>query len=98
MFNEQMDFIKLKTKSQFAYKIASAVLIAVFIFVAFQLFQAQSTQLMLIIVIFSRLWPRVTGIQSSLEQIATTIPSYNAVIRFQKECEKAQEHDTGKSK
>lgn len=96
MLDEQVDYIKLKTKSQFAYKMASAVLIAVFIFVAFHLFKAQSTQLMLIIVIFSRLWPRVTGIQSSLEQIATTIPSYNAVIHFQEECKKSQEHNGGK--
>ena len=93
MLNEQVEYIKLKTKSQFAYKMASAILIAVFIFSAFQLFQAQSTQLMLIIVIFSRLWPRVTGIQSSLEQIATTMPSFNAVIAFQNDCKKAQEHN-----
>lgn len=98
MLDEQIDYIKLKNKSQFAYKVASAVLIAVFIFVTFQLFQAQSTQLMLIVVIFSRLWPRVTGIQNSLEQIATTIPSYNAVMQFQEECKKAQEYDKGKWK
>ena len=46
---------------------------------------------MLVVVIFARLWPRVTGIQSSLEQIATTMPSYNAVIAFQNECKKAEE-------
>ena len=91
MVDEQVEYSRIKTKSQLYYKAASALLIAVFIFSAVQLFRAQPTQLILIILIFSRLWPRVSGIQSSLEQMATTIPSYNAVIHFQNECSNAQE-------
>ena len=82
MVNEQVEYSKIKTKSQLYYKAASAILIAVFIFTAVHLFRAQPTQLMFNYIIFSRLWPRVTGIQGSLEQMATTIPSYNAVILF----------------
>ena len=90
MQNEQVDYMKVKATSQVAYKVASAILIAVFIFIASHLFQAQTTQLMLVVVIFARLWPRVTGIQSSLEQIATTMPSYNAVIAFQNDVQKSR--------
>ncbi len=89
--NEQVEFTKLKTISQMYYKIASAVLIAVFIFIAVNLFNAQAGQLMLIIVIFSRLWPKVTGIQGSMEQIATTIPAFKAVKALQYECANAKE-------
>ena len=55
------------------------------------MFQAQSAQLMLIIVIFARLWPRVSGIQSNLEQLGSLIPSFKALIDLQNECLKAQE-------
>ncbi len=91
MQDEQIEYTNLKTTSQMYYKIASAVLIAVFIFIAVGMFNAQASQLMLIIVIFSRLWPRVAGIQGSLEQIATTIPSFKVVKAFQEECRNAQE-------
>ncbi|PYZ96969.1 multidrug ABC transporter [Alteribacter lacisalsi] len=89
--NEQVAYTKLKTTSQLYYKVASAVLIAVFIFVAISLFHAQAAQLLLIIVIFGRLWPKVTGIQGSLEQLATNIPAFRAVMAMQQECRNAEE-------
>lgn len=88
---EQIEFTKLKQTSHFRYKMASSILIAIFIYIAVILFQAQGAQLMVIILIFGRLWPRVSGIQSSLEQIATTLPSFKAVKRIQLECQKAEE-------
>lgn len=93
MYDEQMEYILLKTASQFHYKIASAVLITVFIFLSVKLFHAQAAQLMIIIVIFTRLWPRVTGIQSSLEQIAITVPALKTVISLKKESQAAKEFD-----
>lgn len=89
--NEQVEYMRLKSTSQLYYKGASAVLIAIFIYIAVMMFNAQAAQLMLIIVVFSRLWPRVTGIQSSMEQIATTIPSFKAVKAMQDECRNAKE-------
>ncbi|PYZ94649.1 multidrug ABC transporter [Salipaludibacillus keqinensis] len=86
MENEQIEYTKMKTTSQLYYKMASAVLIATFIFIAVNIYNAQAGQLMLIIIIFSRLWPKVTGIQSSMEMIASTIPSFKAVKQMQGEC------------
>ncbi|SES10120.1 ABC transporter ATP-binding protein [Salipaludibacillus aurantiacus] len=91
MEQEQVEYTKLKTKSQLYYKVASACLIAVFIFIAIHLFQAQGAELLLIIVIFSRLWPKVAGIQGSLEDIATKLPAFKAVVSLQEEAEKSQE-------
>jgi ATP-binding cassette subfamily C protein len=91
MENEQVEYTVLKTTSQLYYKIASALFIAVFILIAVHLFNAQAAQLMLIIIIFSRLWPRVAGIQSSLEQIAATLPAFKIVKAFQQECKDSRE-------
>ncbi|MDG5472624.1 ABC transporter ATP-binding protein [Jeotgalibacillus sp. ET6] len=91
MQNEQIEYLKLKTTSQLYYKMASAVLIAVFVYLSIRLFNAQAAQLGLIVIIFSRLWPRVAGIQASLEQIATVLPSFKAVKALQHECKGAQE-------
>jgi len=97
MQEEQLDYTKLNTKSQLYYKAASAILIAVFIYFSFNMFSAQAGQLLLIIAIFSRLWPRVAGIQASLEQMATRIPSYKAVIEMQGECKAAKEFNQDRS-
>lgn len=91
METEQVEYTKLKMTSQFYYKFSSTLLIAIFIFISVRMFHAQAGQLMLIIIIFGRLWPRVAGIQSSMEQIATTFPSFKAVKAFQMECEEAKE-------
>ncbi|OKL36575.1 ABC transporter ATP-binding protein [Domibacillus mangrovi] len=92
---EQVEYMRLKTTSQLYYKVASAILVAIFIFIAVNMFNAQAAQLMLIILIFTRLWPRVAGIQSSLEQLATTMPSFKAVKALQGECRNAKECETG---
>ncbi|MCH1626272.1 ABC transporter ATP-binding protein [Ferdinandcohnia quinoae] len=93
IYNQQVNYTKLKTASQLNYKVASAILIALFIYFAVSMFSAQTGQLMLVIVIFSRLWPRVSSIQSSLEQIASTIPSFKAVEAIQNQCKQAREYE-----
>ena len=91
MVTEQLEYVKVRTRSQFYYKCASSILIAIFIFIALNMFQAQAGQLMLILIIFSRLWPRVAGIQSSLEDIATTLPAFKVVKSIQEECKLQEE-------
>lgn len=97
--SEQVEYTKLKAKSQLIYKVASSFLIATFIYLAVILFSAQAAELMIIIIIFGRLWPTVTGIQSTLEQIITTIPSFRAVQAIQQESRHAREFelDSGKN-
>ncbi len=91
ILHEQLEYIRLRSTSQLFYKITSAILIAGFIFLSVNLFHAQPEQLLLIIVIFSRLWPRFTIIQTSMEQIASTIPALKALKELQDESKEARE-------
>lgn len=86
MINEQIDYIKLKTASQSFYKITSAILIAFFIFFYVVILKVRSEELVLIFVIFSRIWPRITDIQSSMEQIASTLPAFKSLTDLQLKC------------
>lgn len=92
---EQYEFLKLRNKSQSAYQAASAVLIALFLFVFVHMLHTRIEQLILIVLIFSRLWPRFTGIQSNLEQIASYLPSFRSVLEIQSECRAAAEMSLG---
>lgn len=88
---EQIEYVKLKSNSQLVYKVSAALLVAVFIFISVKAFHAQGEQLLLIILIFSRLWPRFIAIQSNFEQIAATLPACQAVTKLIEDCSKEQE-------
>jgi ABC-type multidrug transport system fused ATPase/permease subunit len=90
-----IEFVRLRTKSQLIYKVASSLLIAIFVFLSMEMFQAQPAQLMLIIVIFSRLWPRFSGIQANLEQLSSIIPSFKALVDLRNQCIEAKELNEG---
>ncbi|MGN7941333.1 ABC transporter ATP-binding protein [Virgibacillus sp. 6R] len=91
ILTEQVDYTKLKMKTQFYYRTASSIFLVIFIYFAINLFHAQVAQLMMIVLIFSRLWPRVAGIQGSLEQMATILPAFKAVKTMQYQCYEAKE-------
>ncbi|EPC8421025.1 ABC transporter ATP-binding protein [Bacillus wiedmannii] len=91
MSNEQMEYMRIRSSSQLFYKVSMAILIACFLLLSVSMFQAQSTQLLLIILIFSRLWPRFMTIQSNLEQLAASIPAFKSLWELQEECKEAVE-------
>jgi ABC-type multidrug transport system fused ATPase/permease subunit len=89
--NNVLESVKLSTLSQFIYKVVSAFILAGFAFFSIKMFQAQPAQLMLIMAIFLRLWPRFSSIQNNLEQMGAIIPSFKQLINMQNECLKANE-------
>ncbi|AXY10743.1 ABC transporter ATP-binding protein [Bacillus thuringiensis LM1212] len=91
MSNEQMEYMRIRSNSQLFYKFPMAILIAFFILLSVSIFKAQPAQLLLIILIFSRLWPRFMTIQSNLELLAASIPAFKSLWELQKECKEAIE-------
>ncbi|MFC5773375.1 ABC transporter ATP-binding protein [Ectobacillus antri] len=88
---EQLAYAKLSNSSQLFYKVVSAILVALLIYASIQMFQSKPAQLLLIVLIFSRLWPRFTGLQSNLEQVGATIPVFQSFFQLQQQCEKWRE-------
>ncbi|GGD76059.1 ABC transporter ATP-binding protein [Paenibacillus nasutitermitis] len=86
-----IQFVRMQSSSQLLYKSSSAVLIVLFIFISFEVLHVRAEQLMLIILIFSRLWPRFTMIQNNLEQIVATFPAFKSLTDLQRDCQEAKE-------
>jgi len=84
-------FGKMQSASQAFYKLASAVFISLFVFLSFEAFHVRAEQLVLIIVIFSRLWPKFQTLQSNWEQIAQSIPAFRSLADLQRGSAAAQE-------
>ncbi|MDT3699201.1 MAG: ABC transporter ATP-binding protein [Thermincola sp.] len=89
--DRQCDYAYLNMTSQLVYKISSAILIAVFVFVSIRVFNTPLDQLILVIVIISRLWPRFMTVQSNMEQIATNIQAFKELAQLEKECKEVRD-------
>ncbi|MDR7079107.1 ATP-binding cassette subfamily C protein [Neobacillus niacini] len=91
MVKNSIKAVELKTKSNFIYKVVSALLIGIFIFISIKMFEGQSASLFLILIIFSRIWPRITGIQSNLELLGLALPSFKKLLELQNQCIEGRE-------
>ncbi|MBT2289671.1 ABC transporter ATP-binding protein [Paenibacillus albidus] len=89
--NEQLDYTRLRSNSQLLYKMSSALLIAGFIFVSFRFLHAEGPHLLLVILVFARLWPTFATLQSLMEQLAAVLPSFRQLQQLQAECREAAE-------
>ncbi|MFC5653754.1 ABC transporter ATP-binding protein [Paenibacillus solisilvae] len=91
MEHNLIQFTRLQMTSQYYYKVTSAVLIALFVFLSFAVFQVQAQRLVFIVIIFSRLWPKFTSLQSSWEQMAQSMSAFGSLINLQQEVDSARE-------
>lgn len=86
-------FSRLQSGSQFYYKLASGVFIALFVYIATAFFHAEGSMLLLVVIIFSRLWPKFSQLQSSWEGLAQIMPACRALRELQSKSEQAREFD-----
>lgn len=94
MENNFIQLGKVSSMSQFIYRLSSVVLIAGFVYFAIEVLRTPAEQLLVVVLIFSRLWPRFIGIQSNMEQMVSNFPAFKAIRQLEKECRTAQELDS----
>ncbi|MEN1985365.1 ABC transporter ATP-binding protein [Paenibacillus hubeiensis] len=90
-----VQFIRLNSRTQLIHRVSAAVMIAAFIYISLRVLVVPPTSLLLIILIFSRLWPRFTSIQSNLEYISSMLPAFRIVRELQVETENSREISDG---
>lgn len=83
--HEKMENTKLRNNSQLVYKAISAILLAIFIYVSFNLFHSKPEQLLMIVLIFTNLWPKFMDIQRNTEKIASSVPACESLFCLEKE-------------
>ncbi|MCM3205476.1 ABC transporter ATP-binding protein [Paenibacillus illinoisensis] len=86
-----IQFSQLNSGTQLIHRISSAVIIAAFIYLSLRVLAVPPASLLLIILIFSRLWPRFTSIQSNLEYISSMLPAFQLVRKLQAETNLSRE-------
>lgn len=94
MEDNLVQFGRTQSASQYVYKVASVILIALFVYLSLEVFHVPAEKLVLIIVIFSRLWPKFSTLQANWEQIAQSLPAFKSLADLQRECGMAKEQDS----
>lgn len=89
--HERMQNANVQAQSQFFYKSSQALLVALFIYLSLNLFHSSPEELLVIVLIFSRLWPRFTAIQYSMEQIASALPAFDSLIKLMEDSRSSSE-------
>lgn len=84
-------FVKVRSNTQLLYRASSAILVALFVYMAFTLLHVPLERLIIVILIFARIWPKFTMIQSHVEQIISSLPAIAGVLRLQDECKQNME-------
>ncbi|MDY8046011.1 ABC transporter ATP-binding protein [Paenibacillus polymyxa] len=87
MEDNTTQFVRQNATTQFFHRTAAAVFVACVIFISLQWLHVTSEKLIVLILIFSRLWPRFALIQASLEYIMSMISAFESVTKVQQECE-----------
>jgi ABC-type multidrug transport system fused ATPase/permease subunit len=86
LLQEQIAYIRLRSATDAGYRIASAALVAAFVWVAVRILHTPAHTLLLIVVIFARLWPRIALLQSQAQHLASAAPAFASVMALLEEC------------
>ncbi|MGG4218436.1 ABC transporter ATP-binding protein [Paenibacillus jamilae] len=87
MEDNTTQFVRQNATTQFFHRVAAAVFVVSVLFVSLQWLHVTPEKLIVLILIFSRLWPRFALIQASLEYIMSMISAFESVTKVQRECE-----------
>lgn len=69
-------FTRLQSRPQILYKTGAAVIISVIFYLMVTFFKIEPSSMLIILYIFSRVWPTFSSFQGNMQNILVTIPSY----------------------
>lgn len=81
-----VNFRRLQSQTSMLYKIGLVVFISLFFYGAVEMFRINPRELIIIFVIFTRLWPRFSLFQEGVQSLMVLLPAIKAVDDLRKRC------------
>lgn len=81
-------FVKVQSKPEYYYKVLAGIIISIFFYFAIKVIQVNPEKLLVVIIIFSRLWPMFSAFQNNLQNIFVMLPSFKEIKSLEKDLEK----------
>lgn len=85
MKNNFLGFTRIQSKPDLIYKISSAIIISLFFYTSVVFLKVNPSKLLIIIIIFGRLWPIFSSFQNSLQNIFVMLPSFDNITKLNRE-------------
>lgn len=92
MLNNQLAHTRQKATSDFTYDVGTAILICIFLYIVFQVYNEPVLDLMILIYIFSRILPGFKSCFSSIQTLLNIVPIINDVRERMLHFEKYEEN------
>lgn len=81
-----IDFNHIQSQTNMLYKFCAAIFVSVFVYSAIEIFKLNPQEFLLIIIIFARLWPRLSAFQVALQYVVMMLPAFRVVKNLEQQC------------
>ena len=88
---QQVNFSRLNAMTQWVYMVGAVTAFSLFFYVAQAVLAIPLATILLLLVIFSRLLPQISGLQRTYQQLLHKVPAFNDVSDMMQACNEAQE-------
>jgi len=92
MESNNVDYVVIRSNSQFLYRTIAAFLVAAFVYMSVAWLNVPPHHLLILVLIFSRVWPRFSSMQNNAELIISMLPAFDQLIRLQRDAQQSREH------
>jgi ATP-binding cassette subfamily C protein len=91
MRSQQLAFTRNNSFAQKMYQIGAAIALSILLYIAVVILVLPVAELIVLVLIFSRLLPLISQLQSSYLHIMHILPAFTSAMHIQKECEQEAE-------
>jgi len=88
---QYIKFTRMNAITQWVYMVGAVVSFSIFFYVAQAVLAIPLATILLLLVIFSRLLPQISGLQKTYQQLLHKVPAFNDVSQMMHDCQQAQE-------
>lgn len=92
MRSDYMRFVRIGSMGSLATQVASALVLAFFVYVALGEFALSLPKIVVLAFLFLRIAPRFTGLQSHMQEVLVNLPAFDAMQTTRTMCDMAREH------
>ena len=86
-----LGFTRRNAMVRVVYQVGAAVVLSSLLYVAVAMLRLQTAELLVLVLIFSRLLPMLSNMQQSCQSLAHMLPAFAAAMRLQADCDNAAE-------
>ncbi len=96
--SQELELTRINALSQWVHFFGAALVFSALFYVAIQYIEVPTSTLVILLFIFSRLLPQISGIQTTIQRLHHQAPAYEDLLAFQASADASQEVESGEGR